>query len=341
MSVKQWRVVLVGAILGGACAHREAPPGPVVAGPVASASAEVVPASSGEAPVDRAALIGPIPTGSASAAGADPSAPEDPLPEGFVHVAEKGQTRCGNLLIERPVETDGEAGQRFVRALSSDGQRVYEAHGQRYKLEASEPGLGKWRQWMTVEFCGDLTGDGVPELVLTEATMGAHCCYTHHVVSLTKPSKRLMTWEKGDMGTPLTPVRYRPGPWQIEGYAVLWPPFNVDEGDPSLPYAGAPVVPVVFSLRAGEYQLTSMTFKEAFRKQRASIHETCGPSEDCDGVFIAWADSLAIGDWVTEREKPMYKDLRKVLDRRAPAMQQRMVRYLGSEASPAKLTPLR
>lgn len=331
------KYVILGSsmLLAWGCAGAPPAPTPSATGPSpALPTVNEALASASFAPLASASA--PPPAASASAAAPPPPPDEDPLPKGFVRVAEEGTTPCGSLLVETPLEKDGDRTQRFVRVLRGDGKQAYEAHGRSYKLDPADKN-SETRMYLSVEFCGDLTGDDVPELVLTERTLGAHCCYTHYVVSMTSPSKRLMMWEKGDMGTPLIPVRYRPGPWQIEGQVVFWPPFKVDDGDPALSYAGAPVVPVVFSLRAGEYRLTSLSFPEAYRRSRDAIEAFCKGSEDCDGAFIAWIDSLAIGDWKKERSKPMYKGLVEAFDRRAAATSRAMLRALGSESSPAKL----
>ena len=290
------------------------------------------------------AASAPAPASATPTALASADAPEDPaeeygppLPQGFVRLPETGETLCAGLRVAVISEPGGGEFARFVRVLGADGKRLYEAHGRRYKLDKMEKttlGMDLWG-----EFCGDLTGDGVQELVLTEKTMGAHCCYTHYAVSLTSPPKRLLMWEKGDAGTPIVPAKYRPGPaWQIEGSVVMWPPFDTNQGDPVLSYASAPIVPVVFSLVGGEYKLTSLSFPEAYRKSRDAIHAACNadPSR-CFGEIIAWIDSLVIGDWDAEKATMKDVDLRNALDRRAAAMKKMLAAQIGSEQRP--ITP--
>ena len=167
---------------------------------------------------------------------------------------------------------------------------------------------------LTVDFCGDLTGDGIPELVMTESTMGAHCCYTRYVVSLTNPPKRLLMWEKGDAGTAILPVKYGTGrDWQLEDLAVVWPPFDVDKGDPVLSYASAPLVPVVFSSSARRISVSPPSpTPQAYAKQRDTMKQECAKDPSgCFGELLIWIDSLVIGDWDNEKKAMKDQDLRR------------------------------
>ncbi len=46
---------------------------------------------------------------------------------------------------------------------------------------------------VSVDWCRDVTGDGVPEVLLAGFSGGAHCCFTHHLYSLTSPPRKLLT----------------------------------------------------------------------------------------------------------------------------------------------------
>ena len=154
-----------------------------------------------------------------------------------------------------------------MRVTGADGRRVYEAHGRHFESIDAD---------LSLDFCGDLTGDGVPEIVMTESTMGAHCCYTRYVVSLTTPTKRLLMWEKGDAGTRILPVKYGAvRDYQLGDLAVVWPPFDPEKGDPVLSYASAPLVPVVFALSGGQYKLMTLAFPQPFEEQRKRIRAEC------------------------------------------------------------------
>jgi hypothetical protein len=312
------------------------------AGPTASPG-EVPPPPASAPPATSVALVESAPPAVSAppVASDEPDDPDEepgrPLPAGFVHVSRKGEARCGQFRVDLPREPKGEPGLVFARVRAADGSAFHEVHGREYKFDPDD--TTSLKMYLSVEFCGDLTGDGVPELVLTERTMGAHCCYTHQVISLTSPVKNLMTWEKGDMGTPLWPARYRPaGPWQIEGRVVFSPAFpKGDEDSLGLSYASMPVVPVVFSFQKGGYQMTSLSFPEAYRKSRAEIEARCKASPDeCEGELIVWIDSLAIGDWAGVSARPMFKEALPTL-RRASGPTRQALRALGTEARPGKL----
>jgi hypothetical protein len=253
-----------------------------------------------------------------------PQGPE-PLPAGFVKVEESDATMCDGLKVE-VLKEPGLSFERFVRVSGPGGSRVYEAHGRKYKLDKETLQMDLWG-----EFCGDLTGDGVPELVMTERTIGAHCCYTHYVVSLTTPSKRLLMWEKGDAGTEIVPVKYGKGKaWQVEGSVVFWPPFDTEAGDPVLSYAGAPMLPVVFSLVGDEYRKMTLSFPEVFQKRREETLASCKQTPICFGDISLWLDSLALGDWNARKVELVPEvELRERLDIRAAQTFARMKSAIG------------
>jgi hypothetical protein len=226
----------------------------------------------------------------------------------------------------------------FVRVTTSSGKRVYEAHG-RYIPKTTPP----LHQNLGLEFCGDLTGDGILEFVMLESSGGAHCCYTYYVVSLTTPPRRLLMWQKGDAATPLVPVKLHPGAtWQLQGSVVIWPPFDPERGDPVLSYATAPVVPAVLSLVNGNYALTSLSFPEVYRKHRQELRADCADGNDCEPMeteIYAWIDALVIGDWDTERTQVTDLQLRAALDRHSAALRKTLARELGSRLAPGPLGP--
>lgn len=291
------------------------------------------------APVPTAAA--PAPTASAVAT-ADPAPADEPLPpsltqplpEGFQAIAAEGETRCGDFRVEVLPEP-GWQYVTFVRVKSAQGKVVYEAHGR-----VEKAGTDKLHQTLGGTFCGDLTGDGIPELAMTESSGGVHCCYTYYVVSLTTPPKRLLMWEKGDAGTRFVPVKYRPGPaWQLQGWYVFWPPFDTERGDPVLSYASAPVIPAVLSLTGGSYALTSLSFPEAYRRDRDEWRARCAAQKDCSAdvsTLFEWVDAVAIGDWDAERAKMPDQALAKALDGRAAATRKKLEKELGTLKAPAK-----
>jgi hypothetical protein len=274
--------------------------------------------------IDPAAALPPPP--------APPSAELDPLPPGFERTPDLGRTPCGDFGVEHFSEAQDKY-TRFVRVFRTDGTKVYEAHGRTIVAGGGD----RLTSDLIAEFCGDLTLDGVPEILLTEKSAGAHCCYTHYVVSLASPPKRILFWEKGDAGTPVLPVRYRPdGPFQLEGYIVHSPPFDPQKGEPSLPYAMIPVVPAVFSFVGGEYRLTSFSFPEAYRKDRQERRASCENRPfGCNNDISEWIDALIIGDWDAEKSALADTELRQILERHSVATRKQLLKKLGSLERPA------
>jgi hypothetical protein len=300
-------LVALASISSCACATERAPaPNPPPASPAAIEAPVVAPSSS-------APSLPPV----------LPSSDAGALPAGFVSVAETGKTDCAGFTVEH-FNDERDEHVRFVRVFGPDGRQHHEARGRE-------------RSDLHAEFCGDLTLDGVPELALTEKSLGAHCCYTHHLVSLTSPPKRLLRWERGDADFAVRPARYRPGaPWQLEGTAVFWPPFDPNEGDPIVSYADAPLVPAVLSLAGGEYRLMSFAFPDAYRCHRDGVRRACGAAWGCNNELVEWVDALLIGDWDIEKAGISDASLREQLDLRAAEARQKLVRELGSERKPAR-----
>lgn len=100
-----------------------------------------------------------------------------------------------------------------------------------------------------VEFqgCRDLTGDGVPEVILAQFTGGAHCCFTHHVYSLTTPPRRLLVAYSAH--TEGLEARQLDGGGPLELIGADWR-FAYAHG---LSFADSPALPLVYSYRGGRY----------------------------------------------------------------------------------------
>ncbi|MEZ4438570.1 MAG: hypothetical protein R3B72_05750 [Polyangiaceae bacterium] len=255
------------------------------------------------------------------------------LPPGFVAIPDPrldGQTAsatCQGLTITNVLEGSAEP---FVRVTDDAGTKRYEAHGRRYGVDPTDQSLV---MSLVADYCGDLTGDGVPEIVLTERTLGAHCCYTHYVVSLTRPTQRLLSWEKGDAGTGLWPVKAEAGAaFQLASTVVTSPPFDADAGDPVISYASAPLLPILFRLEGSEYRARTFRLATYLRDQRAIDDARCAEQSGCErSLLIDWGIALIIGDWPQRRQ--IWRDTDDAaylpaLDRRAAAFQRDLKRQL-------------
>jgi hypothetical protein len=249
------------------------------------------------------------------------------LPLGFVEVPfETGEgIACGNLRIEHVFEGQSPP---FVRVWDASGRKLYEAKGRQYSIEHVAV-----RMSLTAEVCGDTTGDGIPELLMAERTEGAHCCYTYYVVSMTRPAKRLLMWEKGDGGHGLMPVKLIKGrAWQIRSWELVFPPFDVEAGDPVLSYATTPAYPIVFELVGDQYVKRTFLFGGALRSMRTEARDACRRAPDsCSwNELDEWGYGLIIGDWDTEKATAVTDvDLRNRLDARAKQMRSLLRKHLG------------
>lgn len=98
-----------------------------------------------------------------------------------------------------------------------------------------------------LDFCRDVTGDGIPEAMLTGFSGGAHCCFTHHLYSLSNPPRRVLHVFSADTDT-LTPQ-------QLDGQGALellggdWR-FAYAYG---LPFADSPALWRIYSFIGGQY----------------------------------------------------------------------------------------
>lgn len=342
-SIKPAAQILICGLLLCACGTATPPPPDHSTPPVVSAKSSASSAS----PASSVAIV-PAPAANSAVADskpppANPADEEDSepeMPKGFVYVGERPSTQCGDFRVEVLAEPNMQY-ITFMRVNRANGTRAYEAHGRDVNFGTKkEPEFMRSRLYG--EFCGDMTGDGIPEIVFSERTMGAHCCYTRYVVSLTDPPKRLLMWEKGDGGTDIRPVKYTQGSlWQLEDRLVFWPPFNVEKGDPALSYASAPLIPVVFSLVNGEFVMASLSFPEAYKKQRDEIRAECARlgGNNCGTEIIEWIDGVAIGDWATESKNIKDADLRATFTRLAAPTKIALTRAVGSLKTPVFTNP--
>ncbi len=258
------------------------------------------------------------------------------LPEGFVAVPQPSYDArdeatfvfCGELRVENRRGNPDVFEPFVVVTDTTTGKQLYEARGRRYDV-----GVGATsRMALTASACGDVTGDGVAELLLTERTLGAHCCYTHYVTSMTSPTKLILKWEKGDSGDGIWPVKLKPGAaWQLQSVDLVWPPFDVEKGDPAVPYALIPGFPIVFDLGGGHYQKSTFTFLDALKNVRDAAREACTQRPDCEPYELyEWGMAVMFDEWDAQKANIVRDaELRRVLDRRAIEMKQKMRAQLG------------
>lgn len=94
---------------------------------------------------------------------------------------------------------------------------------------------------VSVDWCRDVTGDGVPEVLLAGFSGGAHCCFTHTLYSLTTPPRRLLTAFSAHTDT--LEVRQLDGAGPLELVGADWR-FAYGYG---MSFAESAPLPVVYS----------------------------------------------------------------------------------------------
>lgn len=107
---------------------------------------------------------------------------------------------------------------------------------------------------VSLDFCRDVTGDGVPEAILAGFSGGAHCCFTHTLFSLSDPPRRVLNVFSADTER-LTPQQLDgAGPLELLGgdwrFAYVY----------GLPFADSPALERIYSYIGGQYVDNSRAF---------------------------------------------------------------------------------
>lgn len=84
---------------------------------------------------------------------------------------------CGEYTVRLYRDAEGNGGFE----IRHDGKRVFTAYGFRFYIGTV---ADHERKSMKTGMGRDITGNGVPDLVLTEWTGGAHCCFIFHLFEL-------------------------------------------------------------------------------------------------------------------------------------------------------------
>jgi hypothetical protein len=193
--------------------------------------------------------------------------------------------KCGDYVVEQVSEDELEKHVRLRNAAGAYAGRI---------LPAVSFGS------VSAEWCFDLTRDGIPELLVTESSGGAHCCHTFRVISLGPTPELLLEFDAGN--------GWLEGPENVDGTGAFEllgrDDFLVNDASAS-PYAATYFVPVVFAFENGKYVRKTRRFKKLLEREREELaadyrsEDARGMSDDPSGWM---ALSLLIGDW--EKVKP-------------------------------------
>lgn len=208
-----------------------------------------------------------------------------PPPPGFRflrHPKDRGTLveRCGKYNVEQV--SDDEI-QRHVRLRNGDGRYVARI------MPAVSIGHA------AAEWCFDLTGDGVPELLVAESSGGAHCCNNFLVISLGATPELLLDFPAGNA--------WLEGPQNLDQTRAFElvgrDDFLTHEASASS-YAATYFVPVVFVYEKGKYVRRTRRFKALLEKERSELAAEYR-EENANGLTMdpsGWmALSLLLGDW--------------------------------------------
>ncbi len=192
---------------------------------------------------------------------------------------------CGAYTVTQDVTAVLDTG-RVTRVSISDatGQQVKQV-----SLDTSQGGMVGISQVR----CGDVTGDGVPTLMLETYTGGANCCFVYDLYALTPTLPSLLHWEARKGG--------------IKDFALLngQPPYQIVGVDDRLadlgllPMYATPELPVVFTLRNGQYVRATQEFPQVLRDSLAETQQaipTCDQDEICERSQAVRA--YALGYWL-------------------------------------------
>lgn len=163
-----------------------------------------------------------------------------------------GSGRCGAYSVQwrSPAAEGGPLASLEVRR---GGRRVLEIRAR----EEFEQILGRW--------CGDVTGDGRPELGHEVFTGGAHCCFAVRVDTLEGPT--LLDVDLGNADSK--------APQQLDGKGALEiDSANVMDGFGGLSYAASPWLPRTFAFKGGRYVDAATQFPAHIRANlRTALRE--------------------------------------------------------------------
>ncbi|MVN87880.1 hypothetical protein GO986_14050 [Deinococcus sp. HMF7620] len=139
-----------------------------------------------------------------------------------------------------------------------------------------------------VNWCRDVTGDGVPEVLLSGFSGGAHCCFTHTLYSLTTPPRKLLTYF-GAHSDGLD-ARQLDGKGPLELVGSDWR-FAYAYG---LSFAESIPLPVVFSYVNGQYVDNTRSFP-GFLRGFTGPASTVNDKSSGGDVLANYATLVAIG----------------------------------------------
>ncbi|MEO0211275.1 MAG: VCBS repeat-containing protein [candidate division WOR-3 bacterium] len=118
----------------------------------------------------------------------------------------------------------------------------------------------------------DVDGDGTAELLVTDYSGGAHCCFTYYLYTR-KPGLKLLG--VFDMESGSLEFRDLDGDGNLEAVGAYDGFAYYD-----YPYAVSPWIPIVFSLKSGRYVENTEAFRDLIRERLDEYYLASPPESD-------------------------------------------------------------
>jgi hypothetical protein len=149
----------------------------------------------------------------------------------------------------------------------------------------------------------NVTGDRVPEIVISSYSGGAHCCSQNYIIGLTDPLHFYLNLDTGDNGIEFKDLNHD-GKMEIETYEDVFAYWHTS-------FAASPMPQVILSLQNGVYKADASLMRQPTPSDteiRAKANEVTSWS-DSAGPDVAWKyaiDLIYSGNIVSARK---YVDL--------------------------------
>lgn len=206
----------------------------------------------------------------------------------------EADAQCGAYTLTQHVKDVMGAGQ--VTEIS-----IADAQGQQVKTIALDTTQGGM-VGITKATCGDLTGDGTPELSIESFTGGANCCFVYDIYTLAADVPLLWHWDSRKGG--------------VKEFALLsgQPPYEIVGGDDrlaalaDLPTLAVPVLPVVFAFRDGQYVRATTHYPQILQADAAEAEQgLAGCNQDLLCEKSQALHLYAIGVWQGQGDQVLAK----------------------------------
>src|SRR5207249_2117197 len=209
---------------------------------------------------------------------------------------DEGSAPCGDYTIVRTPKSTGKG----IKIVARGGSVVRE-----FALDKEARG---GVAYFDAAWCKDVTGDGMPELMIEEYTGGAHCCSEGTLLSLDKTLSVVVgEIDGGSFGVP-APRRLdaqRPS-FQLVGRNGALAYFDAGPED-FVSFACTSPFPRVLDYRGGHFVEATKDYPDLLRSDRQAAREETSnaDNEDCLKGFglRMLADSLLVGDWPGVRDR--------------------------------------